>query len=248
MHTNSYGLVRGLQFSSFVFQFYGLVLDLLLLGLTRASELAGPPQLPNEYLCFKDTETEVRHPIRLYTRYVDQVYFLLRFDAEDARDLIQRYLQCPCVAARCLRVATMSELAQNRRRDHPLHQKMETRRVDTVCTAQVLNRTTGPEQRERRRVQQQEVLAAGPAHAPHEARREFGAGRLLGRPESPAARFDDLRVGELFCECVFQGQPQLAVQHGRALTQRLFSRFPKLKFASLASSWSHVTVTPSPRL
>ena len=97
MHTNSYGLVRGLQFSSFVFQFYGLVLDLLLLGLTRASELAGPPQLPNEYLCFKDVETEVRHPIRLYTRYVDQVYFLLCFDAEDARDLIQRYLQCPCV-------------------------------------------------------------------------------------------------------------------------------------------------------
>merc|ERR1719197_682661 len=92
MHTNSYGLVRGLQFSSFVFQFYGLVLDLLLLGLTRASELAGPPQLPNEYLTFKDTETETRHPIRLYTRYVDQVYFLLRFDAEDARDLIQRYL------------------------------------------------------------------------------------------------------------------------------------------------------------
>ena len=34
---------------------------------------------------------QVRHPIRLYTRYVDQVYFLLRFDAEDARDLIQRY-------------------------------------------------------------------------------------------------------------------------------------------------------------
>ena len=33
---------------------------------------------------------QVRHPIRLYTRYVDQVYFLLRFDAEDARDLIQR--------------------------------------------------------------------------------------------------------------------------------------------------------------
>ena len=63
MHTNSYGLVRGLQFSSFVFQFYGLVLDLLLLGLTRASELAGPPQLPNEYLTFKDVETEVRDSV-----------------------------------------------------------------------------------------------------------------------------------------------------------------------------------------
>ena len=129
MHTNSYGLVRGLQFSSFVFQFYGLVLDLLLLGLTRASELAGPPQLPNEYLCFKDTETEIRHPIRLYTRYVDQVYFLLRFDAEDARDLIQRcFHQCPWVATRCLRVATTSELVQNRRRDHPRPRLLDTTR------------------------------------------------------------------------------------------------------------------------
>ena len=27
-------------------QYYGLVLDLLLLGLTRASEIAGPPQVP----------------------------------------------------------------------------------------------------------------------------------------------------------------------------------------------------------
>lgn len=36
-HTNSYGLIRGLQFAGFVTQYYGLVLDLLLLGLTRAS-------------------------------------------------------------------------------------------------------------------------------------------------------------------------------------------------------------------
>ena len=40
---------------------------------------------------------QVRHPIRLYTRYVDQVYFLLRFEAEDARDLIQR---CSTVSSR----------------------------------------------------------------------------------------------------------------------------------------------------
>ena len=40
---------------------------------------------------FTRPRPQVRHPIRLYTRYVDQVYFLLRFDAEDARDLIQRY-------------------------------------------------------------------------------------------------------------------------------------------------------------
>ena len=69
-HTNSYGLIRGLQFSSFVVQYYGLVLDLLMLGLTRASELAGPPQRPNEFLTFSDIATETRHPIRLYSRYV----------------------------------------------------------------------------------------------------------------------------------------------------------------------------------
>ncbi len=92
MHTNSYGLIRGLAFSSFIVQYYGLVLDLLFLGLTRASEIAGPPQRPNEYLTFSDIETEVSHPIRLYTRYLDKVYILFKFDAEDGKDIIQRYL------------------------------------------------------------------------------------------------------------------------------------------------------------
>ena len=52
-HTNSYGIIRGLQFASFVVQFYGLVLDLLVLGLQRASEMAGPPQMPNDFLTFQ---------------------------------------------------------------------------------------------------------------------------------------------------------------------------------------------------
>jgi len=92
MHTNSYGLIRGLQFSSFIVQFYGLVLDLLVLGLNRASEIAGPPQHPSEYLCYDDVETEQSHPVRLYTRYLDKIYMLFKFDATDSKDLIQRYL------------------------------------------------------------------------------------------------------------------------------------------------------------
>lgn len=56
------------------------VLDLLILGLTRASEIAGPPQIPNEYLGFKDVATETRHPIRLYTRNTDRVFMLLRLE------------------------------------------------------------------------------------------------------------------------------------------------------------------------
>jgi pre-mRNA-processing factor 8 len=59
-------------------QYYGLVLDLLLLGLTRASEIAGPPQMPNEFLTFRDVKTEARHPIRLYSRYLNKVHILFR--------------------------------------------------------------------------------------------------------------------------------------------------------------------------
>merc|ERR1719247_1214079 len=91
-HTNSYGIIRGLQFSSFVTQYYALILDLLVLGLTRASELAGPPAVPNDFLSFRDTATETRHPIRLYCRYIDRVHILLRLTADECKDLIQRYL------------------------------------------------------------------------------------------------------------------------------------------------------------
>ena len=91
-HINSYGMIRGLQFSGFVFQYYGLVIDLLLLGLQRASELAGPPSSPNDFLQFKDRETETRHPIRLYTRYIDKIWVFFRFSQDESKDLIQRFL------------------------------------------------------------------------------------------------------------------------------------------------------------
>ena len=108
-HTNSYGIIRGLQFESFIVQYYGLVLDLLVLGLQRASEMAGPPQMPNDFLTFQDVDTETNHPIRLYSRYINKVHVFFRysydhicviplqviihdycrFTAEEARDLIQ---------------------------------------------------------------------------------------------------------------------------------------------------------------
>lgn len=91
-HINSFGIIRGLQFASFVVQFYGLVLDLLILGLKRASQIAGPPHCPNEFLTFQDSDTEVAHPIRMYCRYIDRVWIFFRFDHEHTRDLIQRYL------------------------------------------------------------------------------------------------------------------------------------------------------------
>ena len=54
--------------------------------------MAGPPQMPNNFLQFRDTATETRHPIRLYSRYVDKIHILLRFTEDESRDLIQRYL------------------------------------------------------------------------------------------------------------------------------------------------------------
>ena len=79
-HTNSYGIIRGLQFASFVVQYYGLVLDLLVLGLQRASEMTGPPQMPNDFLSFQDVSSEVAHPIRLYSRYIERFHMFFRYD------------------------------------------------------------------------------------------------------------------------------------------------------------------------
>ena len=87
MYTNAFGLIHGLQFqvklSTFVFQYYGLVLDLLIRVLA-STEIRHPIRL---------------HPIRLYSRYVDRyshyvdrLHILFRFTADKAHDLVQRYL------------------------------------------------------------------------------------------------------------------------------------------------------------
>ena len=54
--------------------------------------MAGPPQMPNNFLQYRDSATETRHPIRLYSRYVDRLYILFRFSTDEARGLIQHYL------------------------------------------------------------------------------------------------------------------------------------------------------------
>ena len=80
-HTNSYGIIRGLQFASFIVQYYGLVLDLLVLGLQRASEMAGPPQMPNDFLTFQVSNltlvTKIKYRIRARNREVVLLLFLV---------------------------------------------------------------------------------------------------------------------------------------------------------------------------
>ncbi|TNN38636.1 Pre-mRNA-processing-splicing factor 8 [Liparis tanakae] len=64
------------------YKYYGLVMDLLVLGLHRASEMAGPPQMPNDFLSFQDTPTESAHPIRLYCRYIDRIHIFFRWSKQ----------------------------------------------------------------------------------------------------------------------------------------------------------------------
>ena len=49
-------------------------------------------QVPNDFLSYRDTATETRHPIRLYCRYIDRLHILLRLSADECKDLVQRYL------------------------------------------------------------------------------------------------------------------------------------------------------------
>ncbi|KAM9926670.1 hypothetical protein OXX59_003057 [Metschnikowia pulcherrima] len=91
-HVNQLGLIRGLQFSSFVYQYYGLVMDLLILGLERAAEIAGPVHSPNAFMQFQDKTVETANPIRSYLRYLDKVYVFFRFERDEAEELVSEYL------------------------------------------------------------------------------------------------------------------------------------------------------------
>ncbi|CAI7718098.1 pre-mRNA-processing-splicing factor 8, putative [Plasmodium vivax] len=91
-HINSFGIIRGLQFSSFVFQYYTIIIDLLILGLTRAYDIAGPYNDVNPFLSYQNVRVETRHPIRLYCRYVDKIWILFKFSNEESKDLIQKFL------------------------------------------------------------------------------------------------------------------------------------------------------------
>eukprot|EP00762_Andalucia_godoyi_P001187 ANDGO_02083.mRNA.1 Pre-mRNA-processing-splicing factor 8A len=91
-HTNVYGSIRGLQFASFFTQFYGLALDLCLMGLSRAADIAGTVKSPNAFCSFESASVETKHPLRLYMRSVDEVYMVFRFNEEEADDLVSRFL------------------------------------------------------------------------------------------------------------------------------------------------------------
>lgn len=89
---NRYGVLRGIQFAPFVIQYYGLMIDLLLLGLPRAHEIAGAQRVPNRFMSFSSKSVETDHPVRAYCRYFDQVHMLFVFDEEESDDIVTALL------------------------------------------------------------------------------------------------------------------------------------------------------------
>eukprot|EP00767_Chilomastix_cuspidata_P003217 gnl/Chilomastix_cuspidata/3332.p1 GENE.gnl/Chilomastix_cuspidata/3332~~gnl/Chilomastix_cuspidata/3332.p1 ORF type:complete len:3611 (-),score=172.86 gnl/Chilomastix_cuspidata/3332:1097-11722(-) len=125
-HNNRVGFLKGFQFSSFVAQFYGLVLDLLLIGLQRANDIAGAPEEPNQFLKFPNSATELKHPIRGYMRYFDKVYLIFKFRSEQANELINRYMR--------ENPETSTNLIRNYpiKRGWPLDERMKLKRRDVT--------------------------------------------------------------------------------------------------------------------
>lgn len=77
LHVNQFGIIRGLQFSSFVVQYYLLMADVLILGLPRALDIS-----QGENMLASDM-----HPIRVYMRHLDEVYVSFHLSREDAEEM-----------------------------------------------------------------------------------------------------------------------------------------------------------------
>lgn len=92
-HINTFGVIRGLQFASFIGQFYGLVVDLIILGLSRAGEIAGDVKVANDFLYFRDSRIEIRHPVRGYQRYLGKLHMLIKLSYSEAGNMLSSFLR-----------------------------------------------------------------------------------------------------------------------------------------------------------
>ena len=90
-HTQNYGIIRGLQFAPFLIQFWGLAIDLTILGLARAAELCDGRDSPSHAMNSRTASDFQAHHIKMYMRYLDKVHILYRFSQRHASDLIAKF-------------------------------------------------------------------------------------------------------------------------------------------------------------
>lgn len=89
---NSIGLLQGTDVSGFLLQFWGLILDLLFIGLERAADILGNPSSPNEIFSFESEETEGQHPLKMYCRHLDKFHAIFHFQKEEAEEMVDLFL------------------------------------------------------------------------------------------------------------------------------------------------------------
>ena len=87
--SNTIGLLQGTDTAGFLMQFWGLVADLLFLGLERA-DFVGDPLNPNEIFSF-ESEVEESHPLKMYCRHLENFTAVFRFEPEEAAELMQSF-------------------------------------------------------------------------------------------------------------------------------------------------------------
>mmetsp|Transcript_44709 Transcript_44709/g.74621 ORF Transcript_44709/g.74621 Transcript_44709/m.74621 type:complete len:2266 (+) Transcript_44709:990-7787(+) len=92
-HLNIYGVIRGLQFSSFIVQIFNLIMDLILLGTKKANEFNNVTKdtKSNDYRNQKYNQSS--HPIKLFYRINDEIFILLRLSKIEAIEITSNYLQ-----------------------------------------------------------------------------------------------------------------------------------------------------------
>lgn len=81
---NRHGLIRGLQFSPFISQYWGLVMDLLLLGVRRAKGFINNNAANN-------SEIIQKHPLKRYLRHNDEIWMLFKFSQLEEDEIVRRY-------------------------------------------------------------------------------------------------------------------------------------------------------------
>lgn len=82
-HIQQVGIIRGFQFSSFVVQYYLLMVDLLLMGLPRALEFS-----KNQA---DSIDSVTGHPLKAYLRNADHVYLIIRLNKSEVDGLLEDY-------------------------------------------------------------------------------------------------------------------------------------------------------------
>mmetsp|Transcript_19339 Transcript_19339/g.27230 ORF Transcript_19339/g.27230 Transcript_19339/m.27230 type:complete len:2264 (-) Transcript_19339:163-6954(-) len=92
-HLNIYGLIRGLQFSSFIVQIFNLIMDLILLGTKKASEFNNKYRYLKSYKNNNQVYNDTIHPIKLFYRINDEIFIFLRLTKKERVEITNNYLK-----------------------------------------------------------------------------------------------------------------------------------------------------------